>query len=188
MDELPLWYSRGYLPHLSCPNDLQTVTFHLADALPVEIVLEYKQLGERFGEAARRKAIEAYLDKGYGQCWLRDERVAKIVEGALLHFDGKRYRILDWVIMPNHVHTLFEQWVQLKEIMHSWKSWTSHEIGKIIGVEGQLWQEENFDRFIRNEEHYQNAVDYIHMNPVKAGLVEMAEEWRFGSAFRRIPS
>ncbi|MEJ7618195.1 MAG: transposase, partial [Pyrinomonadaceae bacterium] len=93
-------------------------------------------------EVARRQQIETYLDAGYGSCALRDRRCARIVEDALLHFDGERYGLLAWVVMPNHVHVLVEtrDGHSVSKVMHSWKSFTAKEAQKVLGGAGGFWQ------------------------------------------------
>lgn len=124
------------------------------------------------------------MDAGYGQCYLRDPRIGQLVENALLYFDGDRYRLLAWVIMPNHVHALIETILgfPLDKIIQSWKSFTAHKANDLLGRSGQFWFPDYFDRYIRNERHFYNAVRYIHENPVKAGLVSRAVDWPFSSA------
>jgi putative transposase len=109
------------------------------------------------------------------------------VENALLHFDGQRYHLIAWCIMPNHVHGLVETYGSwpLAHVLHSWKSYTAHTANQILGCSGDFWFREYHDRFIRDERHFANAVDYIEQNPVKAGLVYRPEEWRWSSAWRR---
>jgi putative DNA methylase len=176
------WYSRGYLPHFDHPSLLQFITFRLADSLPQEVIQKLTQTVK--DAASRRRSIEAYLDAGHGACPLREPDNAHSVEEALLHFDGERYRLLAWVVMPNHVHVLVETLPShsLSTIVHSWKSYTARAIGKRLGHRGQLWQPDYFDRYIRDEKHFQAVVRYIHNNPVKAGLVDSAEAWKFSSA------
>src|SRR5690625_3304752 len=100
------WYSRNYLPHCDAPGLIQAITFRLADALPKSVLDRIKHDTEN--DAGRQKRIDNYLDAGHGCCWLRDPQLARIVEAALLHFDGERYRLLAWCIMPKHVHVLIE--------------------------------------------------------------------------------
>jgi REP element-mobilizing transposase RayT len=109
------------------------------------------------------------------------------VENALLYFDGERYRLLAWAIMPNHVHAMIEQieGYALGGIIHSWKSFTAKEINKLQRSTGSVWSADYHDRFIRHAEHYECAVNYIELNPVKAGLVGRAEDWLFSSARKR---
>ena len=131
-----------------------------------------------------RRRIHDTLDRGYGSCFLRDKRIARIIEDALLQFDGDRYALHAWCVMPNHVHTLFTPISRFKmsKIVHSWKSFTAHECNKVLKRTGKFWEREPFDRYIRNQSHFQNAVAYIENNPVKAGLCEEAEDWRWSSA------
>jgi putative DNA methylase len=99
----------------------------------------------------------------------------------------KKYRLIAWVIMPNHVHFLAKPLKKehLPNILHTIKSYTAHEINKILNRKAQFRQHESFDRYIRNEEHFVNVVGYIENNPVKAGLCQAARDWRFGSAHFR---
>lgn len=186
-----LWYSRGYLPHFDKTGLTQTMTFRLFDSMPQAVLdlwrEELRSLPEIEANAERRKRVDAYLDQGHGSCYLKDERLAQIVQNALLHQDGQRYLLHAWAVMPNHVHTLFtpQSGVDLSQIAHSWKSFTANECNRILGRSGQFWQPEPFDRFIRNEQHFENAVRYIENNPVKAGLCDQAEEWPWSSAGQR---
>jgi len=136
-------------------------------------------------QTERERRIAACLDAGHGACWLKAPRIAALVENALLHFDGQRYRLLAWCVMPNHVHALVEtkEGFPLPEIVHSWKSFTANEANKILRRTGDFWQREYHDRFIRDDDHYRNAVVYIENNPVKAGLVKTAQAWRYSSAW-----
>jgi len=184
------WHSRGYLPHFEAGDTPQGVTFRLADSFPSEFLDRWRNelacLPQKESEAERRKRIEAYLDLGEGESLLRDQSVAAMVENALLYFDTARYRLHAWVVMPNHVHALFtpENGFGLSSILFSWKSFTAKEANRILERHGEFWQEDYFDRYVRNEEHYWTAVDYIEMNPVKAGLCARKEDWPFSSAAR----
>ena len=188
------WHSRGYLPHLDQPDIIQSITFRLADSVPADVIAAWKsELALKGREATidprcaeLRERIERYAGQGHGACWLRDERIAGQVEDALLHFDGVRYRLLSWVIMPNHVHALIEPTpgFPLEGVVHSWKSFTAKQVNKILGRSGQVWEEDYFDRYIRDENHLSTVVDYIEQNPVKAGLVDTASDWRWSSASR----
>jgi len=123
-----VWRSRGYLPHCDQPGRLQSITFRLADSLPQEKLRQLEEElalePERSRDVERRKRIEHWLDAGIGGCVLRHPRVAEVMEQALLHFDGDRYRLLAWCIMPSHVHGLIEPGAEanLAHIVQSWKS------------------------------------------------------------------
>ncbi|MGH8274671.1 MAG: REP-associated tyrosine transposase [Gammaproteobacteria bacterium] len=190
------WYSRNYLPHCDTPGLIQAITFRLADALPKAVMERLEQEAEN--DEDKRRRIEAYLDTGHGCCWLSRSNLARIVENALLHFDGENYRLIAWCIMPNHVHTLIEtkgevaslvggtpalpESQRLASIVHSWKSFSAHEINRVLGRQGIVWQREYYDRYIRDDRHLAATIKYIHENPVKAGLAAGAELWPFSSA------
>ena len=95
------WHSRGYLPHFDSQDVVQFVTFRLVDSLPQEAVVKLR------GAARPESLRDELLDQGWGACWLRSDSIARIVEDAFLVFDGERYRLHAWTIMPNHVHVLF---------------------------------------------------------------------------------
>ena len=188
------WYSRGYLPHFDSPHVLQHITYRLADSLP-HAVLEQMQAevtasapDDENRKAELRQRIERYLDAGYGSCVLQAPEVAACIVDTWLHFDGDRYRLLEWVVMPNHCHVLIEplEGAPLGKIVLSWKNYTARFINTYkdrTGVRGtQVWQREYWDRFIRNDQHFQTARNYIVMNPVKAGLVTRPEDWPWSSA------
>lgn len=182
------WRSRGYLPHFDAPGVRQMITYRLADAMPASRRHEWEALLALEDERARRIKIEAYLDAGHGECHLRRPDIAAVIQENLLHFDGTRYRLLAWMVMPNHVHALIEtSQTPLAEILHGWKSYTGKAANRLLRRTGDFWQPEYFDRCIRDEEHLAKAVRYIENNPVKAGLAKSPEEWLFGSArFRNI--
>lgn len=134
----------------------------------------------------REKRIAAWLDRGKGECYLSDRRIAELVENALLHFDGERYRLLSWCVMPNHVHGMIETMPghPLDKVLHSWKSFTAKEANRILKRRATFWQTEYHDRFIRDDDHYGNVLRYIEFNPVIAGLVAKPEDWRWSSAWK----
>ena len=124
------------------------------------------------------------MDLGLGARPLGDPRASEIAENALLHFDGERYRLLAWCIMPNHVHVLIEQMpgFPLPDIVRSWKTFTAARINALIGSCGKFWARDYFDRFMRDEAHLAQTVSYIEGNPVRAALCRQATDWRFSSA------
>jgi REP element-mobilizing transposase RayT len=186
----PLWHSRGYLPHFDGTVSTQTVNFRLHDALPKHVIESWRtQLADNAeADMELRKRIARFEDAGHGKCYLRNPEIASMVETALLYFDDERYRLHAWAIMPNHVHMMFtpSNGFTPGRIMHSLKSYTSKEANRILNRDGIFWMEDYFDRYIRDVAHYWNAIRYIERNPVKAGLCEKDEEWRWSSARRRI--
>jgi REP element-mobilizing transposase RayT len=179
------WYERGYLPHFDGGAVVQTITFRLADSLPRDVYASLVSSSDTNDE--RYKRLENLIDRGLGACILSDPKIAEIVAEALRYFDGERYRLLAWVIMPNHVHVMVEQidGFSLRRVTHSWKSFTAKEINKLRNATGTVWAPDYYDRFVRNAEHYENAVSYIEWNPVKAALVRRPEDWIYSSAWHR---
>ncbi|WP_114912915.1 REP-associated tyrosine transposase [Acidibrevibacterium fodinaquatile] len=183
------WHSRRGLPHWEAGETPQSITFRLADSLPrdvIERLSEARASGLPAGEtpALQRQRFESLLDSGHGECLLARPELAAIVENALLHFHGTRYRLHAWCIMPNHVHVLATplHGFSLSSIVHSWKSFTAKAINAALGRSGAVWFEEYFDRAIRDDAHFAAAQAYIEANPVKAGLCAAPEAWAFSSA------
>lgn len=190
------WYSRGYLPHFDGGEIAQFITCRLHDSLPQNVLAaaraELLSDQQRVVEPAKlnaleRKALEHVLDRGIGCCALRDPLVAEAVHQNLLHWDGQRYRLHGWCVMPNHVHLLLTplEGVSLSVVVQGFKSYTSHMANKILSRSGRFWMPDYFDRYIRNLAHYDNAMRYIEDNPVKAKLCARAEDWKWSSAALR---
>ena len=185
------WYSRGYLPHRDEAHLLQSITFRLADSLPQkklkELEAHLETLSEERRETEKRQRIEAWLDAGMGCCALRHSHVARHVQDSLLHFHGQRYDLHAWCIMPNHVHTLVKPITPISTIVQGWKSFTARWVlaqnAKLkLGIPGEhFWMRDYWDRFIRDERHYAKVIEYIHENPVKAGLCAHAGAWEWSS-------
>lgn len=177
------WYTRGYLPHYDKPGTIQMVTFRLADAMPATRRSEWEALLVIEDDRKRQTQLEAYLDKGCGECVLRQPDVAAAVEEVLLRYDGMRYRMIAWVVMPNHVHLLFELWrMPMGKLIKAWKGTSARAVNRILGRRGSLWQVEYWDRYMRDAEHCRKAQHYIEWNPVKAGLMRAPDQWPFSSA------
>lgn len=174
------WYTRDHYFHRDEPGLIQAITYRLADSLPLHLL---HAPGVYKDPADDRERIQGWLDRGWGACLLSDFRVAAIVEDVPLHDDGHSYILLAWVVMPNHVHVLIEatQGGSLPEIVQGWKGISARRANALLGRQGSLWQSGYYDRFIRDLDHFERAVLYVHNNPVKAGLVEDARDWRFGS-------
>lgn len=172
MDSRSGWHCRGYLPHYDQPGILQAITFRLADSLPAAV--------------RDWSLVQAELDRLHGLCALRDGRIASMLENLLLSGDGASYSLLAWVIMPNHVHVLIETLTDapVGELVRGWKGPVAREANRLLGRSGRFWEPEYHDRYIRDADHLQRAVLYLHNNPVVAGLVVDPVEWPFSSAHR----
>ena len=188
LPDQPYWHRRN-LPHFEGGAIPQGVTFRLQDSLPREKLHEMTAtvyLSDKPAAVRERiRIVNRLLDEEHGAAWLKNPAVAEVVQSALQFFNNQRYMLHAWVIMPTHVHVLFtpgEGWT-LTKIIHSWKSFSAREANKILRRTGEFWQQEYFDRAIRNEKGFHAAIEYIENNPVKAGLCESPENWRFSSAF-----
>ena len=188
MDEHKGWYTRRKLPHFDGAELTQSITIHLADSLPQAVLKRIKEelSGSKLEmEIERVRRIQAYLDQGAGSCILRESVCAKIVQDSLQFLDQQKFDLRAWVVMPNHLHFLarFNEGQSLPKALHSLKSYTGHELKKVHPEMDSIWQVEYFDRFIRSEAHYYNALNYIHDNPVKARLCETKESFQWSSCF-----
>jgi TatD family hydrolase len=182
-------------PHWTREGGIYSVTFRLSDSLPQSILVSWKTERDNIIRTAARQnrplsdieeerlyklyseKVEAYLDAGHGECWLKNENVAELVKATIKHFDSERYRLIAWCIMPNHVHAVVQpnQGFELPGIIHSWKSYTATMANRLLERDGEFWQAEYYDHMIRDEEDFKHAIGYVLENPKKAGL----KEWKW---------
>ena len=180
------WHERGYLPHFDAPYVTQFVTFMLHDAFPVTRRPEWEGILNEPDDSQRRRKLEAWLDRGHGECWLRRADLASLVEEKLRESDGKTYRLQAWAVMPNHLHLVVDVWATpLSKLLNLWKGGSARAVNLALNRRGRFWEREYFDTFIRDGEHLKRAIRYTENNPVKAGLVAERKAWRWGSARRR---
>jgi hypothetical protein len=166
-----VWKRDGaHLPHWTSEVATYSIPFRLADSLPRVVIegflREREEIVARARDARRELSlqesirlnklyaakIESFLDSGRGSCVLRDDDAAQIVKNALVHFNGQRYPIHAWCVMPNHVHVVAQprRGHDLPRILHSWKSFTASRINELLDRRGRLWQAEYYDHLIRN--------------------------------------
>jgi len=195
--------TKRHLPHKQLPDCVLFITWRLAFTLPDYV---YQKLSEqrkvhlneskdlsREDENAKtidfRNAQFHFFDNwidNYKDCQhdLSQEPYLSIVSDVLKYDNGKKYAISSYCIMPNHVHLVIKPLTKetgdlytLPEIMETIKKVTAHKINKAISREGRFWQQESYDRIIRDEAEYLKTCEYVIMNPVKAGLVQNREDW-----------
>ena len=177
------WHERGYLPHRDEPGLVQFVTFRLTDTFPLSLRGEWEHLLKIEDDRKRRTQLESYLDKGRGNCELRNPEIAKVIQESLLFGHGVEYDLRAWVVMPNHVHLLFQtQHVPMWKLIDAWKGYTAKVINKILRRKGQFWQDGYWDTYMRSGDHERRARRYIENNPVKARLTESPQSWTWSSA------
>ena len=188
----------GKRPHWSQAGVIVFITARLHDSIPTEVLSRWdrekqdwieRHGGQGYWADALTKLPESLqaefrqhfsrcrddlLDDCLGQCVLQDPANAAIVADSLLHFDGDRYRMGDFVIMPNHFHLLaaFPDEASMQAQCDSWLHFTATQINRRTGSKGKLWQQEPFDHLIRTSEQYDYLRDYIANNPKKARLPE----------------
>ncbi len=169
---------RRFLPHWQQNGATYFVTFRLADSLPqikLQLLQQEKEEWQKkhpqpLSETEKAEyhrlfsqRVDKWLDAGMGECYLKDPQLAKIVADALAYFDGDRYHLGEWVVMPNHVHVIVTPLGnhKLSEITHSWKSFTANKINKYLNRRGQLWQKESYDQIVRSPQHLERVQTYI---------------------------
>jgi putative transposase len=189
----------GNLPHWYQPGVTYFVTFRTEDSVPHKLLQswharrddwlrkhdidrqapDWKTRLHRLPQAKQREFDKSftrefmeYLDRGHGVCVLRRPELATIVANSLKHFDGQRYYLGDFVVMPNHVHllTCLIGTTEIEAQCYSWKKFTAAAINKALGQHGRFWQEESFDHLVRSAEQFQALQLYIAENPAKANL------------------
>ncbi len=172
------------LPHWQQGDVWIFLTYRLADSLPEPMLARWRDERERWiqhhpkpwDEATEEayherfsQCIDRWLDQGHGSCLLRNPENARIVADAFAYFDGDRYQLASYVVMPNHAHVLFRILGahQLPDLVHTWKRFTAREINRREGRQGALWQPDYWDRLIRSRRHFDWVQRYIQSNPAK---------------------
>ena len=194
-------FTRRNLPHWIPEENAIFVTWRLADSLPA-CRREEPSSGMASAGASKPDSspgnqnqssdLSHWLERDEQldreRCcpaWLRDSRVASVVVNALLHGESVRrsYQLHAWVVMPNHVHAIFQPRSELPVIMRWLKGRTSRVANRILGRTGTpFWQDESFDHWMRSAEELQHLIEYVEDNPHRAGLVESRERWPWSSA------
>ena len=202
------------LPHWRVPGATYAVVFRLKDSIPVAAWNAYRQRkeilatkleqtlstsGSRNSLAAvmairsemaqlQEALIEPVLNESHGECWLKQPEFAGLVLDALKYFDGDRYALLAWSIMPNHVHAILRphEGQKLENILHSWKSFTAKKANERLGQSGGFWQEEYYDHVVRDGEDFKHQVRYVLENPRRG---RAPAEWtgsRYGATWEDV--
>jgi len=185
-----LYFYRNRLPHWEVENGTYFLTMRVYGTLPVRMAQRLKQVQQEYREednvSLLQKKImydtEKWLDNLKNDRHLKDPSVAQSIVSALVfRQEQKIWDIHEFVVMPNHVHLLFNIVNgSLKPAMISFKRWTAGQAMKLLGLKQRhFWQEDWFDHWVRSHEEYLGLVEYIRMNPVKAGLVKRTSDWPY---------
>ena len=172
------------LPHWSDRDGIYFVTFRLADSLPFDRPAIVSEIERRLEADASREFLDhdRQLDRGIGSCVLRDPAACAVMADALKRFDGDRYSLFAWTVMPNHVHVVARIFgSEPSRVIHSWKSYTANQINRRIGKSGALWQRDYFDYIVRDVNELRRVCEYVRENPQSARVD--APSWS-----REIPS
>ncbi len=191
--------TRGRLPHWEKEEGLYFITFHLGDSLPKQALHEMvernkiltaaKRSGVRLTPAQEvfvarysQKRIEEYIDRGVGECLFRDPRIADAMSRALCFWHGKRYRLVAWCVMPNHVHVVCRMLPGqiLSDVLKGWKGYSAREANRILDRRERIWRPEYYDRLIRGGGEFERAVQYVVSNPDRARLWDWKWVWSEG--------
>ena len=205
--EYKMSYRRN-LPHIQPPGATMFVTYRLFGSIPDDICQKLITEAERIDcELDQIKDYKKRIQQGYLEqermfakwdnflnvatidpYWLADERIAKIVTDSLHYLHGRLCDLQAYCVMSNHVHVLFTpllkdkqitKYYPLSKIMHDHKRHTARQANKILEREGQFWEHESYDHFVRDDRELQRILIYILNNPVKAGLVEQWSDWKW---------
>lgn len=192
--DLPIQKYTRHLPHWRQAGATYFVTFRLNDALPqakLQLLKDLRAEWERTHPEPRSEedwtkyakevttCVEHWLDEGYGACHFRSQHWCEELLTRLQHFQDERYQLSCWTIMPNHCHLVMRAFegYSLEKLVGSAKGVAARNIQAALGMRGQFWQEESFDRIIRDEEHLWRVIQYIGRNPAKVGLAH-ENTWR----------
>lgn len=137
-----------------------------------------------------RFAFDQALDYATsGPKWLQEPAVAQCVVDAFRFGERqlKLYHLVAFCVMPNHIHLVVAPLAPLSKISKSIKGFTARTANQILGRTGErFWQDESYDRWIRNADQQNSIVEYIENNPVSAGLTQAADQWPWSSASHAI--
>ena len=162
------------LPHIDLKGYYQFVTFRTYDSIDDFL----KQLSSQNDMSSNIKQykIDTYLDKSKKGCYLNDDILHFLME-FFLQYDKKLYELMALSVMPNHIHILFKQNVELSKILQQIKGSSAFQINKILGTKGKFWEDGYYDKLMRNENHFSLTYDYIKYNAIKAGLDDAKERF-----------
>jgi len=193
-------FFRKSLPHWEVFGKPIFDTLHLKGSIPEKVLVELKNEREtKLSKANTKKQIEIvrnqflriekYLDCNPKISWLVEKNIATYICDCFLEgHNRKQYVLHAFVVMPNHIHWLYTSLGKenLITIRNRFKRLTARKINKVIERSGSVWMKEGFDHWIRTGLEFENTINYIERNPVKAGLIKNAKNWKWSSASIKI--
>jgi putative transposase len=188
------WKTGNRLPHWQQDGATYFVTYRLAESIPCGLIERWRKdrqlwlesnpkpwAAETESEYHRRfsREFDHMMDRSLGSCILRNSGIRDLLAGTFEMFEGERYLLHSWVVMPNNVHLLLTmaEGKGLEKAVTSWKNYTERKINELSRGCGAIWQRDYFDWIIRDWDHFANVARYIRRSPVKAKLA--AGEYSF---------
>ncbi len=185
------WRLHGSLPRAILDREQARLDDDLLAIAHSKLSVHEKAAQEEVFKSKYLHRLDDYLDTiATGPHHLKNKMIAENIVAKLHQYDGKYYRLEAFCVMSNHVHVLFDFGVQLPEseadfvlanyvhvdkVLKLIKGGTGYECNKLLQKTGKFWSDKNFDRYIRNQKHYNTFINYIINNPVKAGI---CKEWQ----------
>lgn len=178
-------FLRRNLPHLYDELGTFFITYRLANSIPLSALkkLEHSSNNHDF-ENFKNLFIkyDQLLDlTDFGVNYLINDKIVDICKGTLHYPDGKEYKLICYCIMPNHVHfviRLLQGNSGISNIMKGIKGTSARKSNLFLGRTGKFWQDESYDRLIRNDVELYFVIKYVLLNPVKSGLVKKWSDWQ----------
>lgn len=175
-------FYRRRLPHLYQADQPVFLTWRLYGSLPPN--RSFPAAGVTSGKAFA--VLDRLLDESCtGPFHLRQPVIADMVVEVIYHNANvlERYTLHAFVVMPNHVHMLVSPNVPLPRLTKALKGFTAKRANQMLARTGNpFWQEESYDRLVRDSAEWERIKFYIEQNPVRAGLVKEASQYRWSSA------
>jgi putative transposase len=196
MQQHKYFYERN-LPHYQPQEATYFITYRLHGSIPVSKIKELKeeqQLIKKINKNLNEEQVldlhanyfrkfDRELDKSLNEPYrLKKDEIASVVSESLHFNDRKEYELWCFTIMPNHVHvllTLLEKSLPLYALLQKHKRFTAWQCNLKLNRNGSFWHKESYDHVIRNNRSFNRIVAYILNNPVKAGLVNRWDEWKW---------
>jgi len=203
-ENMKQYFKSRHLPHVFAEDKPIFITYRLNFTLPKKVMDQYKKQIEDWNkellalpQAEREIRLQTKDNRFFD--WfdrliaispdvpslLHKDGIREIVEESFKHFDGLRYTLLCYCIMPNHVHVLILPRLQedgkiysISHIVYTWKKYTAAAINKILGKQSSLWQKESYDSLVKDNNSLERVLEYIVNNPVKAKLVDDWQQWK----------
>ncbi len=175
-DEYKIFWRRK-LPHIQPENTPLFVTYNLKLDLPEKLKrLIHRKNGDN-DFIVMDNIFDNYKSK---KNYLIIPKISQIVFDSLLYLK-KFGELHTFTIMPNHIHLLMtiESKHSLSYLMQNHKRFTSRNANKVLNREGQFWNHEYYDHYVRNDNEFYSIAWYIINNPVKANLVKHWKQWPY---------